>query len=526
MGRDDLLTRMNVMTGNWERIRSTAMAEALSDNSLQPPMSDQAARWRMLRELAKVSTGAGAGEGVSCGIVTLDVCLPPQRGNKAAELAVEATVTLGRKHADALQWTLAKKEFEKVDDADVRGRPAPAGRARADTSLLRPPQGLFRVYNRLERFADLASLAERLEDDSPWVVRIARTLADVGLCDGATNCFLRAGRVKDAVDTCIMLGHWERGIQLAEQYRIPQVESLFAKYAGHLLQRKDLAAKFEAAELYLRANKAMEAAGILDELCTHELSRKVRRWASPRGKPQLTVRAPRDRRAVESSAVQEARGAGGRPRRAHAADDAEPDRALLGPAHAVVELFDATRHGAGPGHYDGGAGVHDCGRHHGHAGDDDDLLPPQRRQEEAGTPGKLGAGRSGALCPPCPAAPLRGALRGSVRAWTRPHVDPLPAAPSYKATPRSATVARQLRAYDHVLDPWDVHAPMAVAGCLAGVRGAAPAVLSGAAQPRAACAAVVEDCFARPVRPAATGAERAAQRGECRGGTAGGPVGD
>lgn len=146
----------------------------------------------------------------------------------------------------------------------------------------------------MERFEDLAALAERLEDESPWVVRIARTLANVGLCDGATSCYLRAGRIKDAVDTCIMLGHWERGMQLAEQHRIPQVESLFAKYAGHLLQRKDLAAKFEAAELYLRANKAIEAAGILNELCTEELSRKVRPLRAMRavgaGPPHAPIR--------------------------------------------------------------------------------------------------------------------------------------------------------------------------------------------------------------------------------------------
>lgn len=34
-------------------------------------------------------------------------------------------MTLGRKHADALRWTLAKKEFEKVDDAEVCAGPRP-----------------------------------------------------------------------------------------------------------------------------------------------------------------------------------------------------------------------------------------------------------------------------------------------------------------------------------------------------------------------------------------------------------------
>lgn len=61
LGRDDLLTRMNVMTGNWERIRSSAIVESLSDNSLQPSITDTAARWRMLRELAKVRVHAQHG---------------------------------------------------------------------------------------------------------------------------------------------------------------------------------------------------------------------------------------------------------------------------------------------------------------------------------------------------------------------------------------------------------------------------------------------------------------------------------
>lgn len=82
------------------------------------------------------------------------------------------------------------------------------------------------------------------------------------------------------------------------------------------------------------------------------------------------------------------------------------------------------------------------------------------------------------------------------------------------ASPCRAIAARQLRAYDHVLDPWDVHAPMAVAGCLTGVRGAVRAPRQAATRPCSSFAAVVEDRFPRALRLGAVGGEGATQRGE------------
>jgi len=82
----------------------------------------------------------------------------------------------------------------------------------------------------------------------------------VGRYKQSTKCFQKAGDVKAAIDTCVLLNQWEEAVKLAEEGGFAQIEGLLAKYAGHLLAKGD---KLQAVELYRKADKATEAARLL-----------------------------------------------------------------------------------------------------------------------------------------------------------------------------------------------------------------------------------------------------------------------
>ena len=69
---------------------------------------------------------------------------------------------------------------------------------------------------------------------------IGDKLSSVGLCNEAVDAYLKAEQPKLAIDCCVMLNEWDYGIKLAEQYKVPQIESLLTKYASHLLNKNKL----------------------------------------------------------------------------------------------------------------------------------------------------------------------------------------------------------------------------------------------------------------------------------------------
>jgi hypothetical protein len=70
--------------------------------------------------------------------------------------------------------------------------------------------------------------------------------------------------MKSAVDTCVNLNQWDQAVDLAKKYKLPEIGSLLAKYATHLLAKDRL---LEAVELYRKANYFLEAARLLFQVC-------------------------------------------------------------------------------------------------------------------------------------------------------------------------------------------------------------------------------------------------------------------
>jgi len=53
--------------------------------------------------------------------------------------------------------------------------------------------------------------------------------------------------VKRAVDCCVLLSQWDQAVTLAQEYSIPQIQTLLFKYAAMLLEQQRT---MEALQLY------------------------------------------------------------------------------------------------------------------------------------------------------------------------------------------------------------------------------------------------------------------------------------
>lgn len=77
-------------------------------------------------------------------------------------------------------------------------------------------------------------------------------LSTVGMCDQAVAAYKKYGDIKCAVNTCVQLRQWGTAVELAQKYKMPQVNALLNKHAQHLLQEGKLP---EAIELQKKAGR-------------------------------------------------------------------------------------------------------------------------------------------------------------------------------------------------------------------------------------------------------------------------------
>lgn len=74
------------------------------------------------------------------------------------------------------------------------------------------------------------------------------------------HIYVQCNRIKTAIDTCVNLNQWDKGIELAKSHNVREIDLLLAKYAAHLLEKNKV---LSAIELYRKAGNFMEAAKLL-----------------------------------------------------------------------------------------------------------------------------------------------------------------------------------------------------------------------------------------------------------------------
>eukprot|EP00727_Mastigamoeba_balamuthi_P004271 m51a1_g13841 hypothetical protein (1211) ;mRNA; r:520608-525261 len=133
-------------------------------------------------------------------------------------------------------------------------------------------KSLAECYTALEDYNAMRDLVNLLQEGDPLLKVLGERFELVGLAEHAVAAFLKANDLKAAVDCCIHLNDWDRGIDLAEHHNVPQIESLLAQYAEHLLKKKKF---INAVQLYRKAGIHTESAKLLFQMAkeTKEASR-------------------------------------------------------------------------------------------------------------------------------------------------------------------------------------------------------------------------------------------------------------
>ena len=94
----------------------------------------------------------------------------------------------------------------------------------------------------------------------------------VGMGQQAVEAYTKAGKISEAIDTCVTLNRWHEAVELAKKHNQPtQISSLLGKYAQHLL---DEGKTFQAIELYRKANHFLEGAKLLFNLAKSETEKR------------------------------------------------------------------------------------------------------------------------------------------------------------------------------------------------------------------------------------------------------------
>jgi WD repeat-containing protein 35 len=91
-------------------------------------------------------------------------------------------------------------------------------------------------------------------------------LEAAGIYREASECFLRSGSTKAAIDCYILHNQWKEALTLAEQHSFYQVEGIFTRLTAKLAQDPRISKKLEAVELFRAADRPQDAAMLIAEI--------------------------------------------------------------------------------------------------------------------------------------------------------------------------------------------------------------------------------------------------------------------
>ena len=95
---------------------------------------------------------------------------------------------------------------------------------------------------------------------SETLISTANTFTFTYSHNSHTNRFKKCDRIKDAVDVCVFLNQWDTAKALADQFEFKGVDTLFTKYASHLLEKGKITIAIDA---YREAGQYLDAAKLL-----------------------------------------------------------------------------------------------------------------------------------------------------------------------------------------------------------------------------------------------------------------------
>ncbi|XP_037949951.1 WD repeat-containing protein 35 [Teleopsis dalmanni] len=160
-----------------------------------------------------------------------------------------AWLQIGNHYANLRVWENAKEYYDKAHNIE----------------------GLMNALYNLEQFDELEQCIQKLPEKSPLLTKMAEMLASVGMCSEAVNAYLKFGDYKAAIDTCVNLRQWGKAVDLAQKYKMPEVNALLDKHAAQLIKEDRIP---EAIELKKNAGQYLDAARLLMKLAERESEKR------------------------------------------------------------------------------------------------------------------------------------------------------------------------------------------------------------------------------------------------------------
>lgn len=129
----------------------------------------------------------------------------------------------------------------------------------------------MKVCFRTQAFEELGTILKHLPEADARLRTLGDYFQQYGIHEQAVQAFLKLGDVKAAIDCCVLLNRWGAAVELAEKHQFPQIQTLLAKYANHILQNDDIQARITAVRLYRKANKSAEAGRLLTTMAADSI---------------------------------------------------------------------------------------------------------------------------------------------------------------------------------------------------------------------------------------------------------------
>ncbi|KAL1493198.1 hypothetical protein ABEB36_011298 [Hypothenemus hampei] len=111
-------------------------------------------------------------------------------------------------------------------------------------------------YYHLEDWKNLELMIDQLPEGDPLLEKIGDMFASSAVHVEAVKAYTKAGKIKPAIDLCVLHNRWDVALDLAKKYNITKTSDLLLKYTEHLIEQNQVMTAIEIniqAKYYLRA---------------------------------------------------------------------------------------------------------------------------------------------------------------------------------------------------------------------------------------------------------------------------------
>lgn len=111
-------------------------------------------------------------------------------------------------------------------------------------------------YYHLEDWKNLEGMIDFLPEGDPLLETIGDMFAANAVHTEAVKAYVKLGKIKNAINLCILYNRWDVAIDLAKKHNISKISELLTKYTTHLITQNQIMTAIQVnfqTEHYLQA---------------------------------------------------------------------------------------------------------------------------------------------------------------------------------------------------------------------------------------------------------------------------------